>query len=110
MSRQGVSLLYSNKLGERAYSEIAPMLGLPVARQARNIRSKEKANQHFLPGLTNWAIEVAAGREYRPIQCGMDGTRTILKHSPVVLSDMLISHHMLNRIVMQRYVFFQHAP
>ena len=30
--------------------------------------------------------------------------------SPVVLSDMLISHHMLNRIVMQRYVFFQHAP
>ena len=74
---RSLTVLYSNKLGERAYSEMAPMLGLPVARQARKIRSKETANQHFLPGLNNWAIEAAAGRESRPIQCGMDGTRII---------------------------------
>ena len=43
-------MLYSNKLGERAYSEITPMLGLPVARQACKIRSKASAGCQFLPG------------------------------------------------------------
>jgi len=33
-------VLYSNKLGERAYNEIAPMLWLPVAHQACKILTR----------------------------------------------------------------------
>ena len=72
-----LAILYSNKLGEKLYTTTAPMLGLPSVRQARRIRSKEMDSQYYLPGINDWALEMAANHEPRPLQNGMDGTRVI---------------------------------
>ena len=37
---RSLTVLYSNKLGERAYNKIAPMLWLPVAHQACKILTR----------------------------------------------------------------------
>ena len=70
-------ILLSNKLGEKMYTTLAPILGLPKARRARKIRAKETSKCHYLPGINEWAIALAATRELRPIQNSMDGTRVI---------------------------------
>ena len=72
-----LAILYSNKLGEKLYTTTAPLLGLPEARQARRICSKDMGSLYYLPGINDWAIEMAAARELRPLQNGMDGTRVI---------------------------------
>ena len=73
---RNLTVLYSNKLGEKMYSTTAPLLGLPCARQARKIRA-----QHvhcYLPGLNDWAFEKISKRsKLKPLQNGMDGTRVI---------------------------------
>ena len=74
---RNLMILLSNKLGEKMYTTIAPILGLPNARQARKVRAKETAKHHYLPGINDWAIALAATREPRPIQNSMDGTRVI---------------------------------
>ena len=74
---RNLAILYSNKLGEKMYTTTAPILSLPCARQAQKIRSKEAFNQHYLPGLNDWAFERASKSEVRPLQNGMDGTRIV---------------------------------
>lgn len=60
------------------FTTAAPMLGLPCAREARRIRAKETNSNHYLPGLNNWAYELATARKtLKPLQNGMDGTRII---------------------------------
>lgn len=59
------------------YTTLAPILGLPNSRQARKVRAKETTKRHYLPGINDWAVELAASRELRPIQNSMDGTRVI---------------------------------
>lgn len=72
-----LTILYSNRLGEKLYTTTAPILGLPTARQARKIRAMDIGDQHYLPGINNWALDLAAQGERRPLQNGMDGTRVI---------------------------------
>ena len=74
---RNLMILLSNKLGEKMYTTIAPILGLPNTRQARKVRAKETAKHHYLRGINDRAIALAATREPRPIQNSMDGTRVI---------------------------------
>ena len=74
---RSLAILYSNKLGEKAYSELAPILGLPGVRQAQNIRKKEMADDYYLPGINDWCIKKASERPCKPLQNGMDGTRVV---------------------------------
>ena len=74
---RSLAILYSNKLGEKAYSELAPILGLPGVRQAQNIRKKEMADDYYLPGINDWCIKKASERSCKPLQNGMDGTRVV---------------------------------
>ena len=74
---RNLMILLSNKLGEKMYTTLAPVLGLPNSRQAQKVRAKETAKHHYLPGINDWAVELAASRELRPIQNSMDGTRVI---------------------------------
>ena len=46
-----LAILYSNRQGEKLYTTTAPMLGLPSARQARRISTKEIGDQYYLPGI-----------------------------------------------------------
>ena len=69
-----LTILYSNKLGEKLYTTTAPLLGLPCARQAQKICAKEIGDHHYLPGINNWALDVAIKNDTRPLQNGMDGT------------------------------------
>ena len=72
-----LAILYSNKLGKKNYSELAPILGLPGECQVQRIRSKETNEEHYLPGINEWAIKKVSQRLCRPLQNGMDGTRVI---------------------------------
>ena len=72
-----LAILYSNKLGKKNSSELAPILGLPGEHQVQRIKSKETNEEHFLPGINEWAIKKASERLRRPLQNGMDGTRVI---------------------------------
>lgn len=46
---RSLAVLYSNKLGEKTYSEVSSMLALPGVRQARRVRSCDSAHRHCLP-------------------------------------------------------------
>ena len=59
------------------YSTIAPMIGLPLSRQAQRIRAKDQFCNTYMPGLNDWALTIAASREVRPLQMSMDGTRVV---------------------------------
>ena len=74
---RNLAILLSNRLGEKMYSTVAPMIGLPLARQAQRIRAKDQFSHTYMPGLNDWALEVAASREVRPLQMSMDGTRIV---------------------------------
>ena len=47
---RSLAVLYSNKLGQKMYKELAPLLGLPSVRQAQKIRSKSLNEQNYMPG------------------------------------------------------------
>ena len=49
---RNLDILYSNRLGEKLYMTTAPILGLPTARHARKIRSKECTDRFYLPTQT----------------------------------------------------------
>ena len=51
-----LAILYSNKLGEKMYTTTAPLLGLPEARQARRIHSRDLADHYYLPGINDWGF------------------------------------------------------
>ena len=72
-----LAILLSNRLGEKMYSTVAPMIGLPLARQAQRIRAKDQSSHTYMPGLNDWALEEAASREVRLLQMSMDGTRIV---------------------------------
>ena len=72
-----LAILYSNKLGEKMYTTTAPLLGLPKVRQARRIRSKDSSDHYYIPGINDWALQLVASQEHRPLQNGMDGTRVV---------------------------------
>ena len=74
---RNLAILFSNTLGEKLYTTSAPLLGLPSARQAQRIRAADIANKTYLPGLNQWAFNLAASQERRPFQNGMDGTRIV---------------------------------
>ena len=59
------------------YSTIAPMVGLPLARQAQRLHAGERDPFTYMPGLNNWAFQVAAEKKFRPFHNSMDGTRVI---------------------------------
>ena len=74
---RSLAILLSNRLGEKMYSTIAPMIGLPLSRQAQRIRAKDQFCNTYMPGLNDWALTIAASREVRPLQMSMDGTRVV---------------------------------
>ena len=73
---RSLAILLSNRLGEKMYSTVAPMMGLPLARQAQRLRAKERHPFTYMPGLNDWAFAVAAENR-RPFQNSMDGTRVV---------------------------------
>ena len=75
---RSLAVLYSNKLGQKIYKELAPLLGLPSVRQAQKIRSKSLNEQNYMPGINSWALKKASERKRVPLQNSMDGTRIIL--------------------------------
>ena len=48
-----LAILLSNKLGEKMYTSIAPIMGLPITRQAQRLHAKEHSNSVYMPGLNN---------------------------------------------------------
>ena len=74
---RSLAILLSNKLGEKMYSTIAPMMGMPSHRQAQRIRAKELSRSIYMPGLNDWAFEIASKDTKRPLQNSMDGTRVV---------------------------------
>ena len=74
---RNLAILLSNKLGEKLYTTTAPILGLPLARQAQRICASDKSGFSYMPGLNDWAFQTIAKRELRPIQNSMDGTRVV---------------------------------
>ena len=48
---RSLAILLSNRLGEKLYSTVVPIMGLPLHRQAQRIRAKNMANTYYMPGL-----------------------------------------------------------
>ena len=59
------------------YSMVAPMMGLPLARQSQKLRAMDCSGHTYLPGLNDWALAVADKRDSHPLQNRMDGTGVI---------------------------------
>ena len=74
---RSLAVLYSNKLGQKMYKELAPLLGLPSVCQTQKIRSKSLNEQNYMPGINSWALQKASERKKVPLQNSMDGTRII---------------------------------
>ena len=74
---RNLTILSSNKLGEKLYTTTAPILGLPLARQAQRIRACDQSGFAYMPGLNDWAFQMVAKRELRPLQNSIDGTRVV---------------------------------
>lgn len=58
------------------YTSIAPIMGLPIARQAQRLRAKECSNSVYILGLNDWEFKLAAERK-RPFHNSMDGARVV---------------------------------
>ena len=71
-----LSILLSNRLGEKMYSTIAPMMELPAARQAKRLREKDLYGSTYMPSLNDWAFSKGA-EHCTPYQNSMDGTRVV---------------------------------
>ena len=74
---RALAVLYCNKLGERNYNELSPLLGLPCLRQVQKIKRKLLEGEIYLPGINEWVLQKLCERDKRPIQNSMDGTRII---------------------------------
>ena len=68
---------YQITFREKMYSTIAPMMGMPSHRQAQHIRAQELSRSIYMPGLNDWAFEIASKDTNRPLQNSMDGTRAV---------------------------------
>lgn len=101
---RNLTILFSNKLGEKMYTTIAPMLGLPSERQARRLRMRELKDNHYLPGLNGGTFEKArenANKKCKPLQIGMDGTRIIRT------VELYLDQFLVGKEFPQMYVFTQ---
>ena len=74
---RSLAVLYCNKLGQKTYSEVSPLLGLPGVRQVQRLKRKLQENQNYMPGINEWALQKVAMRENKPLQNSVDGTRVI---------------------------------
>lgn len=74
---RSLAVLYCNRLGQKTYSEVSPLLGLPGVRQVQRLKRKLQETQIYMPGINGWALQKAAIRENRPLQNSMDCTRVI---------------------------------
>ena len=74
---RNLAILYSNNLGEKCTQQQHQSSAYHVLAKIEIFRSKEAFNQHYLPGINDWAFEKASKREVRPLQNGMDGTRIV---------------------------------
>ena len=54
---RSLAILYSNRLGQKTFQELAPLLGLPSVRQTQKIHSMACNEEHYMPGINNWAIQ-----------------------------------------------------
>jgi len=77
MQARALAVLYCNKLGERNYNELSPLLGLPCLRQVQKIKRKLLDEEIYMPGINEWVLQKISQRDKRPIQNSMDGTRII---------------------------------
>lgn len=73
---RSLAILLSNRLGEKMYSTVAPMMGLPLARQAQRLRAKECSSFTYMPGINDWPFKIAS-EKHKPFHNSMDGTRVI---------------------------------
>ena len=48
---RALAVLYSNRLGEKTYSKLAPILALPRVWQAQRLKQKECEVEHYMPGI-----------------------------------------------------------
>lgn len=64
---RAMAVLYSNRLGQKTYSELAPILGLPGIRETQKLKSKLVSHEHYMPGINDWAIEKASKRVKVPL-------------------------------------------
>ena len=77
MQARALAVLYCNKLGEKNYNEISPLLGLPCLRQVQKIKRKLLEDEIYLPGINEWALQKLSQCEKQPLKNSMDGTRII---------------------------------
>ena len=56
---RNLAILLSNRLGEKMYSSVAPMMGLPLAREAQRLRAKGRHPFTYMPGLNYWAFNLS---------------------------------------------------
>ena len=73
---RSLAILLSNRLGEKMFSTVAPMMGLPLARQAQRLRAKECSSFMYMPGINDWPFKLAS-EKCKPFHNSMDGTRVI---------------------------------
>ena len=73
---RNLAILLSNRLGEILYSTVAPMMGLPLTRQAQRLRAKECSSFTYMPGINDWPFKLAS-EICMPFHKSMDGTRII---------------------------------
>ena len=73
---RNLAILLSNRLGEKLYSTVAPMMGLPLTRQAQRLRAKECTSFTYMPGINDWPFKLAS-ETCKPFHNSMDGTRII---------------------------------
>ena len=77
LQARSLAVLYCNRLGQKTYNELSPILWLPCLRQAQRTKRKLFEGQMFMPGINEWALEMVTEREKWPLQSSMDRTRVI---------------------------------
>ena len=58
------------------YSTVAPIMGLPLARQTQRLRAKECTSFTYMPGINDWPFMLISEKRI-PFHNSMDGTRVI---------------------------------
>ena len=53
---RSLAILLSNRLGEKMYSTVAPIMGLPLARQTQRLRADDQDPFIYMPDMNEWAL------------------------------------------------------
>ena len=70
---RSLAILLSNTLGEKMYSTVAPMMGLPLARQAQRLRAKGCSSFTYMPGINDWPFKIASEKPKQFHYISMEG-------------------------------------